>query len=259
MSLNPKIKDWSGLKVWVVGASSGIGRALAESLTRRGARVIVSARRAQTLAEIAPPPEIVLACDIQDDASIAAVIAQMRSRDMLPDVVFWVAGVYHPMACDALELDGVRETFQINTLAAYSGLQQMLQAWASAPQAARHWSWVSSVAGYRGLPQAAAYGASKAALTYLAEVSHLELKPRGIAVSVIQPGFVETRLTAKNNFQMPAILTPEQAAKASLDGLAKGDFEIHYPKRFTLWLKCLRLLPYSLYFRLMKKALPDRS
>jgi short-subunit dehydrogenase len=113
------------------------------------------------------------------------------------------------------------------------------------------------VAGYRGLPQAAAYGASKAALTYLAEVSYLELRSKAIAVSVVQPGFVQTRLTEKNDFTMPAIITPEAAASATLRGLARGQFEIHYPRRFTWWLKLLRLLPYRLYFQLMRSALPN--
>ena len=256
MSLNPPIRDWKSQKVWVVGASSGIGRALAEALVLAGARVAVSGRRAQALTEISPAPFLCLPCDVSEPKSIEAAIAQLRAADALPDVVFWVAGVYHPMASQALMLDAVRETFEINTLAGYSGLKLMLQAWESEPGRPRHWSWVSSVAGYRGLPQAAAYGASKAALTYLAEVNHLELKSRGIAVSVVNPGFVETRLTARNNFTMPAIITPEQAARATLDGMARGQFEIHYPKRFTRWLKFLRLLPYGLYFKLVQRALP---
>lgn len=256
MPLNPRIQDWKGQNVWIVGASSGIGRALAQALILAGARVTVSGRRAQALTDITPSAFLCLPCDVSQPESIEAAIAQLRAADTLPDIVFWMAGVYHPMASDALQLDAVRETFEINTLAAYSGLKLMLRAWESVPGRPRHWSWVSSVAGYRGLPQAAAYGASKAALTYLAEVSYLELKSRGVAVSVVNPGFVETRLTARNDFTMPAIITPEQAARATLDGLARGEFEIHYPKRFTRWLKLLRLLPYSLYFSIVRRALP---
>ena len=256
MSANPKITDWSGRIVWVVGASSGIGRALAEALSAQGARVIASARRSEPLRSLNPPCARCLSLDVGRAADLQTAIKTLEEEHLLPDVVFWVAGVYHPMACEALELDGVRETFEINTLSAYVGLKHMLQAWAQTPGHPRHWSWVSSVAGYRGLPQAAAYGASKAALTYLAEVSYLELRSKAIAVSVVQPGFVQTRLTEKNDFTMPAIITPEAAASATLRGLARGQFEIHYPRRFTLWLKLLRLLPYRLYFRLMRSALP---
>ncbi|MBU3724790.1 MAG: SDR family NAD(P)-dependent oxidoreductase [Burkholderiaceae bacterium] len=256
MSLNPRIQHWKGLNVWIVGASSGIGRALAQDLIVTGARVTVSSRRAEALSDITPAPFLCLPCDISQPESVQAAIDRLQAADALPDVVFWVAGVYHPMPSHALDLNGVRETFEINTLAGYTGLKLMLKAWESAPARSRHWSWISSVAGYRGLPQAAAYGASKAALTYLAEVTHLELKSRGIAVSVVNPGFVATRLTARNDFTMPAIITPEEASRATLDGLARGEFEIHYPKRFTRWLKFLRLVPYSLYFRIMKRTLP---
>lgn len=259
MPANPPITDWSGRIVWVVGASAGIGRALAEALSLRGARVIASARRLEPLASLEPACARCLTLDVSRASDLQAAINTLEQERLLPEVVFWVAGVYHPMACEALELDGVRETFEINTLSAYVGLKHMLSAWAQAAGQPRHWCWVSSVAGYRGLPQAAAYGASKAALTYLAEVSYLELRSKAIAVSVVQPGFVQTRLTEKNDFAMPAIITPEAAASATLQGLARGQFEIHYPKRFTLWLKLLRLLPYRLYFRLMRSALPDRS
>lgn len=256
MPLNPPIRDWKDQQVWVVGASSGIGRALAQALVAAGARVAVSGRRAQALSDISPAPFLCLPCDIGQPGELEAAIGRLHAADALPDVVFWVAGVYHPMPSDGLMLDAVRETFEINTLAGYSGLKLMLAAWESAAPRPRHWCWVSSVAGYRGLPQAAAYGASKAALTYLAEVNYIELKSRGIAVSVVNPGFVDTRLTARNTFAMPAIMTPEQAARATLNGLAQGQFEIHYPKRFTRWLKLLRLLPYRLYFSIVARTLP---
>jgi NAD(P)-dependent dehydrogenase (short-subunit alcohol dehydrogenase family) len=256
MSANPPITDWRDKTVWVVGASSGIGEALAILLASKGARVIASARREDRLKALVPAPFMVLPIDIAQEASIATAIETMAAAHALPDVVLWVSGTYHPMASDSIDMQAVRETFEINTVSGYAGLSRMLKAWASQPARPRHWSWVSSVAGYRGLPQAAAYGASKAALTYLAEVNHLELKDKGIAVSVVCPGFVDTRLTRKNTFAMPAIMAPEQAAQETLKGLAKGQFEIHYPKRFTRWLKLLRVLPYGLYFRLIRKALP---
>ncbi|MFZ9345780.1 MAG: SDR family NAD(P)-dependent oxidoreductase [Burkholderiaceae bacterium] len=260
-SFNPPIRDWRSRTVWIVGASSGIGRALAQQLVNAGARVVVTARREPELRAITPRPWMCLPCDIGDSASMQTALTALRDADAFPDVVFWVAGVYYPMDSAALDLHGVQETFRINVLSAYHAQAMLVAHWKerreSRPAAqSPHWILVSSVAGYRGLPQAAAYGASKAALTYLAETSYLELQRVGIAVSVVNPGFVATRLTQKNNFRMPAMITPDEAARQTMAGLAKGSFEIHYPRRFTRWLKLLRLLPYALYFRIMRQAVP---
>jgi NAD(P)-dependent dehydrogenase (short-subunit alcohol dehydrogenase family) len=112
---------------------------------------------------------------------------------------------------------------------------------------------VSSVAGFRGLPQSLAYGPTKAALINLAETLYIDLHDRGMGVSVINPGFVETPLTAQNRFAMPALITPAQAATEILAGWGRGEFEIHFPKRFTRWMHLLRLLPYGFYFRATRK------
>lgn len=254
-SLNPPIQNWAGKYVWVVGASSGIGKALAEKLTAAGALVIATARRPDALKELSPAPWQTVATDISNADSLQAAMAQIKSIAPQIHVVFWVAGVYHPMLTTNMDLNAVRETFEVNVLSGYQGLAGMLKDWLAHPAPGQyHWVWVSSVAGYRGLPKAAAYGASKAAMTYLAETNYLELKPHGIGVSVVCPGFVESRLTAKNEFRMPAIITPEQAADATLQGMAKGAFEIHYPKRFTRLMKFLELLPYRLYFAITQKA-----
>jgi short-subunit dehydrogenase len=114
-------------------------------------------------------------------------------------------------------------------------------------------AFVASVAGYRGLPKALCYGPGKAALIHFAEVLHLDLTPKGIGVWVINPGFVSTQLTAKNDFAMPALQTPEQAALAMVDGLSKGHFEIHFPKRFTRLMKLFAHLPYGWYFPLIRR------
>jgi NAD(P)-dependent dehydrogenase (short-subunit alcohol dehydrogenase family) len=116
-----------------------------------------------------------------------------------------------------------------------------------------HLSLVSSVAGWRGLPNGLAYGPTKAAMTNLAETLYMDLQDKGIGVSLVNPGFVATPLTAQNNFPMPALLTPEQAAEAMRQGWAQGLFDIHFPKRFTLWLKLMRLLPYRVYFYLIRR------
>ena len=117
-----------------------------------------------------------------------------------------------------------------------------------------HISLLASVAGFRGLPQSLAYGPTKAALINLAETLYLDLSTKGIGVSLVNPGFVETPLTSQNEFHMPALIQPEQAAQAMLRDWAKGRFEIHYPKRFTLWLKLMRVLPYRWYFYLVRRA-----
>lgn len=256
LSLNPPIRDWHNKTVWIVGASSGIGLALTHLLVARGARVVASARRQAVLDEIQPAPFLNVACDVAQADSITAALATMEKANAIPDVVIWLAGVYCPMPAHQLDMAGVRETFDINLISAYQAQAALVSLWRADPQRQRHWVLVSSVAGYSGLPQAAAYGASKAAMTYLAETSYVELRPLHIAVSVVHPGFVETRLTQKNNFKMPAIITPEAAAQATLDGLAQGRFEIHYPKRFTLWLKFLRILPYAIALRLTRMAVP---
>ena len=110
------------------------------------------------------------------------------------------------------------------------------------------------MAGYRGLPNALAYGPTKAALINLAEVLYLDLAPCGVGVSLINPGFVATPLTAQNSFHMPALITPETAARAIVQGWAAGEFEIHFPKRFTRFLKALRLLPDALYFKAVRRV-----
>jgi len=114
-------------------------------------------------------------------------------------------------------------------------------------------AFVASVAGYRGLPKALCYGPGKAALIHFAECLHLDLEGQGIGVWVINPGFVQTRLTARNDFTMPALMTPEQAAVAAVEGFKTGSFEIHFPKRFTRVLKLLSLLPYRWYFPLIRR------
>jgi short-subunit dehydrogenase len=115
---------------------------------------------------------------------------------------------------------------------------------------------MGSVAGYRGLPNSLAYGPTKAALINLTETLYLDLQPEGVGVSLINPGFVDTPLTRQNQFKMPALITPEQAAQEIVQGWAHGEFEIHFPKRFTFWMKALRLLPYPAFFAAMRRLKP---
>jgi NAD(P)-dependent dehydrogenase (short-subunit alcohol dehydrogenase family) len=253
MSLNPAITDWRGRRVWLVGASSGIGLALAERLHALGAIVLVSARNAAALQAFADthPGSLALPLDVTDRQSVRQATQLARLGGPL-DLVCYCAGHYKPMRATAIDLDELLRHQQVNTTGALHLLDAVVPALLAQGQG--HISLVSSVAGYRGLPQSLAYGPTKAALINLAESLFLDLRPKGIGVSVINPGFVDTPLTAGNDFPMPALLTPAQAAEAIVEGWSRGRFEIHFPRRFSGVLKLLRLLPYRLYFAAIHRA-----
>lgn len=258
MSLNPRMTDWAGRTAWLVGASTGIGRATASRLHAAGARVVVSARGEDALRafEAEHPGAVGLALDVTDRAAVAAAARDVGQRLGRLDLVVYCAGYYAPMRATAFDLDVALRHEQVNYTGALhllDGVLPMLLAQGRAGQGG-HLSLVSSVAGYRGLPNALAYGPTKAALINLAEVLYLDLSPLGVGVSVINPGFVETPLTAQNQFRMPALITAAQAAQAMLDGWASGRFEIHFPKRFTLWLKAMRNLTDPLYFAAVRRT-----
>jgi short-subunit dehydrogenase len=250
--MNPPIKDWRGKRVWIVGASSGIGHALADLLDTLGARVCVSARNQQSLnAFVANRPNaLAIALDVTQPGALALAFDQLTVHEHI-DLIVYCAGHYTAMRAQDFDLEDARKHFDINYLGVLNLLDACLPKMTSCGKG--HFSVVSSVAGYSGLPKSLAYGPTKAALIHLAEVLYLDLHPLGIGVSVINPGFVQTPLTAQNTFHMPALLTPEQAAREIVDGYRKGEFEIHFPKRFSRFLKLLRLLPYSIYFTLIGK------
>ncbi len=247
--MNPKIVDWSGKRVWLVGASSGIGAALAGELARLGARVALSARSVDKLRALDIPDALLLPCDATDTASLAGARASLLAAWRGVDLVIYLAGDYVPMRTGDFDLAVAEKVVTVN----FNGGMRLAATVLPDLQAGGGIAFVASVAGYRGLPKALAYGPGKAALIHFAECLHLDLAPQGIGVWVINPGFVATPLTAKNDFAMPALLTPEQAALATVDGLKTGKFEIHYPKRFTRVMKLLALLPYGWYFPLVRR------
>ncbi|MFZ1900229.1 MAG: SDR family NAD(P)-dependent oxidoreductase [Azonexus sp.] len=247
--MNPKIVDWSGKRVWLVGASSGIGAALAGELARLGARVALSARSVDKLRALDIPDALLLPCDATDTASLAGAHASLLAAWRGVDLVIYLAGDYVPMRTGDFDLAVAEKVITVN----FNGGMRLAATVLPDLQAGGGIAFVASVAGYRGLPKALAYGPGKAALIHFAECLHLDLAPQGIGVWVINPGFVATPLTAKNDFAMPALLTPEQAALATVDGLKTGKFEIHYPKRFTRVMKLLALLPYGWYFPLVRR------
>lgn len=255
MSLNPRIKDWSGRSVWLVGASTGIGRATASALHAAGARVVVSARNAQALNAfvIAHPGALALPLDVTDATAVQAATQRLLGLEAL-DWVVYCAGHYHAMDAKHIDLDDLLRHNQVNYLGAATLIHAVVPHLLARPAGQRgHISLTASVSGYRGLPHALAYGPTKAALINLAETLYLDLHRSGVGVSLINPGFVDTPLTAQNSFTMPALISPQQAAQAILKGWARGAFEIHFPKRFTLWLKLLQLLPYSAYFAITRR------
>ena len=256
MDLNPKIPDWQGRRAWLVGASSGIGRATAQALHAHGAQVLVSARDAAALADFTDqhPGSQALALDATDRAAVQAAANQLLAQGPL-DLVCYCAGTYQPMRATAFDLDVMLHHQQVNVGGALHVLGAVLPAMVRAARDGQpgHISLVASVAGFRALPQGLAYGPTKAALIHLAEALYLDLHDLGMGVSVINPGFVSTKLTATNEFEMPALISPEKAAPAMLLGWKRGDFDIHYPKRFTRLMKLLRLMPYSLYFPAVRR------
>ncbi len=258
MSLNPRFDRWSGKTVWLVGASSGIGRATAVLLHARGATVVVSARSKPALDEFvaAHPGSEAIALDATDRAAMRDAAAHITAKHGGIDLAMYCAGTYASMRATAFELEVALHHMRVNYDGALFMLDAVLPQLLTQARSGRggHISLVSSVAGFRGLPQSLAYGPTKAALINLAETLYLDLQPEGLGISVINPGFVETPLTSQNDFKMPALITPEEAAREIVKGWEAGDFEIHFPKRFTLWLKGLRHLGYRPYFAAVRRS-----
>jgi NAD(P)-dependent dehydrogenase (short-subunit alcohol dehydrogenase family) len=252
MPLNPPIRDWRAKRVWLVGASTGIGRALASRLHGLGAQVVVSARTADALSQFvkAHPGSLAVPVDVTDAASVRGAAARVLATGT-PDLVCLCAAHYRPVHARAFDLAQCLQHNEVNTVGTLRVLGAVLPAMLDREQG--HVSLVASVAGYRGLPRSLAYGPTKAALIHLAEVLHLELAPVGLGVSLVNPGFVDTPLTAINDFPMPARIGADEAALRIVGGWEQGSFEIHFPRRFTAWIRLLRLLPYRLYFPVVRR------
>lgn len=250
--LNAPMASWSGRRVWLVGASTGIGLACAQALRAAGAQVIVSARQPQQVQAWAAQDAGVQWCalDVTRASDVQTVARGILASGPL-DMVVYCAGHYKAQRATALDLDQMLRHNEVN----YQGALHVLAAVLPGMLAQQHGhiSLISSVAGWSGLPNGLAYGPTKAAMTNLAETLYVDLQDQGIGVSVVHPGFVATPLTAQNEFEMPAIITPAKAAQEMLRGWAGGQFDIHFPRRFTLWLKALKLLPYRLYFPLVRR------
>lgn len=243
--------------IWITGASAGIGRALALRMAREGWRVAASARRADELATLArdagglagaihPYP-----LDVTDQAAVWETVAAIEHELGAIDVSVLNAGTHEPTPAATFAVAALRRLLELNVIGVANGLEAVLPRLIS--RRAGRVAIVASIAGYGGLPNAAAYGASKAALINLAEAMRPELLERGVILQVINPGFVKTPLTDKNNFAMPFLISAEDAAEAIRRGLESDRFEIAFPVLFVRLMKLLRVLPYWLYFRLTAK------
>ena len=250
-------KSLSGRTIVITGASSGAGRAAALAFAPHLPCLVLAARNEKALAETGEEctslgAEVrTILTDVTDASAVQAAATQLQATSQL-DCVVYCAGHYRAMRGFDLQLHDMLRHMEVNYNGALHVLDAVLPGMLARKQG--HISLVGSVAGYRGLPNSLAYGPTKAALINLAETLYLDLKDRGIGVSIINPGFVQTPLTAGNDFAMPALLTPQQAATAILMGWSRGAFEVHFPKRFTLWMKALRLLPNRLFFNLVGRA-----
>lgn len=254
-ALNPKIDQWQGKKVWIIGASSGIGAALAKELLSHGAQLALSARSEAGLLDTAQGHANALVLPMDATQTYEWRQAHARLKEHWGDSPYWVvfcAGVYRPEHSWELDSAATQKTLQTNLASVYFGIEVVLPDMLQRKNGGL--VLVASVAGYMGLPNATVYGPSKAALINLAELLYAELHQRGLGVYLVNPGFVKTRLTQRNDFPMPALQSPEQAARAIVAGLARGKFEISFPKRFTWWLQLIRLLPQRWRFAIISNA-----
>ncbi|MFZ1467504.1 MAG: SDR family NAD(P)-dependent oxidoreductase [Paracoccaceae bacterium] len=245
--------------IWIIGASDGIGAALARAWAAQGARLILSARSADTLQDMATslgPQHLAVPLDVSDRASLEAAARQIAALGSVDRVVH-LAAMYDPGRIADLDPETAAQIVSVNLTGSFHIAQ-------IAPGLLRKGGQLAlcgSVAGYVGLPQGQIYSATKAGVINLTESLRAELAGR-LDVRLISPGFVDTRLTQRNDFTMPALLTPEAAASAIIKGLNRRGFEVHFPRRLTYALKMLRALPYwvvmPLTGRLAKPEIPSR-
>lgn len=260
--LNPPLKEWSGLRVWVIGASSGIGAAVAQELFKRGARVALTARNEAALQALtaghSPTNAVVAPADVTDKDALAGAYQNIKKTFEGVDLTLVVAGTHIEMRANSFNLEQATQLITVNVVGVLNSFNTVLPDLLAHSPHFRGIGIVSSVAGYGGLPKALIYGPSKAALNNFCESLYLDLHPSGVAVYLINPGFIDTPLTQKNNFKMPFLISADQAAQKILHGIERGQFEIHFPQGFTRTLKFLRLLPYRLYFGLVKEVTEEK-
>lgn len=248
---------------WIIGASHGIGEALSYKFCNEGYNLIISGRDLEKLelikqdlmkkngAEKRFGRIVSSQLDVTNRESLAKSFAQIIEEFNKIDLVIFCSALYQPMSVIDFDLEVSKEIIDVNLLGFLNLLHLVVPQMVK--QNSGHIAVIASVAGYSGLPNSFVYGASKAALINLCEGIYHELKQKNIVLSLVNPGFVKTRLTDQNKFSMPFIVSPNEAADQIYQGLMKRKFEIHFPKKFTFLLKFLRILPYKVFFFLTKK------
>jgi len=241
--------------IWITGASTGLGRALALSFAKDGVTVAASARSAEKLAELAAAdPRIKpYPLDVTDREAVQRTVAAIEATVGPIDLAVLNAGLWHNMASSQFDTDKIVEALSVNYLGIVYALEGLIPRMRG--RGAGHLALMASVAGYMGLPRGIAYNPTKAAAISLAESLHDDLARFGIAVSVINPGFVDTPMTAVNTFPMPWIMPVEAAVGHIRRGLDKRRFEIAFPWQMVLFLKLARLVPYAVRFAIMRRML----
>lgn len=241
------MRDMTAKRYWLVGASEGLGRAVAFHLSRMGVEVIVSARSADRLAELVaelPGKASFVPVDISDLASVEAAATEVGDID---GMVF-LAGVYWPLPAQEWDAEKVEAMCDINFTGAARCVGAVLPKMVS--RDAGHIVLTGSLSGFRGLPGATGYGASKAAVMYLAEGMHADLRDTGVDVQVVNPGFIKTRLTDKNDFKMPFIMDPDAAAQEMVEHMMTDNFKRSFPGLFASMFRISQFLPDWLYYRI---------
>lgn len=245
-----------GRKVLITGASSGIGAELSRLFLARGDTVIACARNRDkldaTAARLDSERFVAMSLDVTDITAVAKAVAEIQGRHGPIDLALLNAGTYTPTPADSFDASAVRAMMDVNVIGISNMLASLIPGMIERGQG--QLALMSSVAAYRGLPMAAGYSASKAAVIAMGESLKAELDGHGVKLQVICPGFVKTPLTEQNAFPMPYLMEVEDAAERIMKGLESSRFQIAFPRRFVFQLKLLQMMPDALYFPLIKKA-----
>ena len=242
--------------IWITGASSGIGKALAIKFAEKGWTVAASARRENLLEDLKKfnPNIYSFPLDVTEIENCKLIANKIIEKFGGIDICVFGTGMHDPKSEKRFNLNKIREIMEVNYFGTMNSINSIYEYFSEKKNG--QISIISSVAGYRGLPAAGAYCASKAALTSYAESLNFDMRMKNVRVSLISPGFIKTPMTDQNDFPMPMIKSPEFAANEIFKGLTeKKSFEIHFPKAFTYFLKFLQILPSSIYFKLVFKGM----
>ena len=240
--------------IWITGGSTGIGKALAIKFASNGWNVAVSARRLELLNELSNKYENISAfpLDVTDKNKCLDTFNEIKNKYENIDICFFSTGTWNPKKEKDIDVEQMEEVFKVNFFGTVNSIKAVEQYFKDKKSGTI--TIVSSIAGYRGLPNSTGYGPSKSALNNLAESLYFDFKRHGVRVSLISPGFIKTPMTDKNDFKMPFLKSPEFAAEKIYNGLVNSkSFEIDFPKQLTITLKLLKILPIKLYFKIVEK------